>query len=127
MEDNVRKFISTPDDEMDFTKLDALPYGSILIDEEGKILFYNSQEEERTGLKRKSVLGKNFFTEVAPCAQVREFRDQYKATVGNLGVLASFRFHFPLPRRPRDVQILLASFRYMGQVLCLIIASDLTM
>jgi photoactive yellow protein len=109
---------------MDLDKLDGLPFGAILIDEEGKIIFYNEREEQLAGHRRESVLGKNFFTEVAPCAQVREFYGPFKRAIGQLGVIASFRFHFPLPGRPRDVQIQLASFRHAGQLLCLIIAGD---
>jgi photoactive yellow protein len=116
----------TPSGEIDFEKLDSLPFGVILVDAEGKILFYNKQEERRAGRRRRSVLGKNFFTEVAPCAQVREFYEQYKRVVGDTGVIASFRFHFTLPGRPRDVQILMASFRHKGELLCLIIAGDLS-
>jgi photoactive yellow protein len=119
---NLRRL--TSQDEIDFDKLDALPYGIILVDADGTILFYNQEEEEQAGRKRGDVLGKNFFTEVAPCAQVRDFYDQFREAVSKLGVIASFRFHYPLPGRPRDVQIQLASFRHEGQLLCLIIAAD---
>lgn len=116
----------TSQGEMDFDKLDALPYGAILVDEEGKILFYNKEEEERAGRAREDVLDKNFFTEVAPCAQIRDFHEQFKKVVGELGAIATFRFHFPLPGRSRDVEIRLVSFKHAGQLLCLIMASDLT-
>jgi photoactive yellow protein len=115
----------TDEDELDFDKLDALPYGAILVDAEGRILFYNKYEEEMAGHAREDVLGKNFFTEVAPCAQVRDFYEQFKKAVGGLGVIATFQFHFPLPGRPRDVEITLSSFRHAGQALCLIIAGDI--
>jgi photoactive yellow protein len=116
-----------PDGELDYDKLDSLPFGTILVDSDGTILFYNREEEEKAGMSRADVIGKNFFTEVAPCAQVRDFYDQFKEAVKALGVIASFKFHFPLPRRPRDVEITLASFKFAGQVLCLIIAGDITL
>jgi photoactive yellow protein len=116
----------TSDDELDFDKLDNLPYGAILVDAEGNILFYNKYEEKVMGHNREDVLGKNFFTEVAPCAQVRDFYDQFKRAVGSLGVIATFEFHFPIPGRERHVEVTLSSFTHAGQALCLIIAGDLT-
>lgn len=112
---------------MDFDRFDALPFGTILVDAEGTIIFYNKAEEHQAGRARENVLGKNFFTDVAPCAQVRAFHRQFKTAVAKLGVIAAFNFHYQLPGRPRNVQITLASFQYMGQVLCLIIASDVTL
>lgn len=113
-----------PQAEMDFDKFDSLPFGAILVDADGTILFYNKEEESKAGRSRVDVIGKNFFTDVAPCAQVRDFHSRFRSAVANLGVIATFSFHFPLPGRPRDVQILLTSFRHAGQLLCLIVAAD---
>lgn len=113
-------------EEVDFAQLDVLPFGAILVDKEGVILFYNKHEETRMGMRRTSVLGKNFFTEVAPCAQVKDFYGRFRRAVTKTGVIASFKFHFPLPPRARDVHILMASFLHGTELLCLIIVGDLT-
>lgn len=52
-------------------ELDRLPFGAIRLDKAGKILNYNQTEAELSGRKKESVIGKNFFTEVAPCGRTR--------------------------------------------------------
>ncbi len=58
-------------------ELDALPYGAIKLDRQGTILSYNASEARLSGRTPESVIGRNFFTEVAPCTQVREFYDRF--------------------------------------------------
>jgi photoactive yellow protein len=116
-------FSNTP--EIDSSLLDALPFGVILLDENGVILFYNRSEESSAGRDRREVVGRNFFTKIAPCAQVQDFYGQFLESVQKPGWIASFNFHYPLPNRARDVEIILASFVHEGDVLCLIMARDL--
>jgi photoactive yellow protein len=120
----VKRFPTVPMTERDFTTLDSLPFGAILVDEAGKILFYNRTEESKAKRKRADVLGKNFF-DVAPCARVKEYRGQFLEVVKEPGFIASFHFHYSPPGRVREVEITLASFLYQSVLLCLIIASDL--
>ena len=123
----VKKFeLPSAPRERDFTTLDNLPFGAILVDAAGKILYYNRSEEERASLKREDLLEKNFF-EIAPCAQVREFHDQFLEVVQEPGFTAEFRFNFSLPgQSPRDVKITMASFQHKGELLCLITVNDVT-
>ena len=112
--------------EIDFATLDLLPYGIIVVDETGTILYYNAREEQIAERRREDVIGKNFFTEVAPCTQVREFHGRFKETVLRAGSVADFHFRFPFPGRPREVEISLTSFEKDGALLCLISVSDVT-
>jgi photoactive yellow protein len=112
--------------QVDFSTLDLLPYGIIVVDEKGAILYYNTREEQIAGRRREDVLGRNFFTEVAPCAQVHEFYDQFQETMNREGWVANFMFRFPFPDQPRDVEISLTSFEKEGARLCLITVSDIT-
>ena len=48
-------------------ELNSLELGVVEIDDEGKILSYNSWESRLSGLSRAQVIGRNFFTQVAPC------------------------------------------------------------
>lgn len=112
--------------DIDFATLDLLPYGIIVVDEEGKILYYNAREEQIANRQREDVLGKNFFTEVAPCTQVQEFYGRFKETMHRAGLVADFHFHFPFPERPREVEITLTSFQKDSSNLCLISVSDVT-
>ncbi len=111
---------------VDFATLDLLPYGIIVVDEEGKILYYNAREEEIANRQREDVLGKNFFSEIAPCTQVQEFYGRFKETMHRAGLVADFHFRFPFPERPREVEITLTSFQKDGSNLCLISVSDVT-
>jgi photoactive yellow protein len=117
---------SRDESRIDFATLDLLPYGIIVVDEDGVILYYNAREEEIANRRREEVLGKNFFSEVAPCAQVREFYGRFKETMERAGLVADFHFHFPFPERPREVEITLTSFQKDDLNLCLISVSDVT-
>lgn len=111
---------------VDFATLDLLPYGIIVTDEDGKVLYYNAREEQIACRQREDVIGKNFFTEVAPCAQVREFYGRFRHTMHTEGSVANFHFTFPFPKRPREVEISLTSFENRGALLCMISVADVT-
>ena len=118
---------SRGDAEPDLATLDLLPYGIIVVDAEGRILYYNRREEEIAGRRREDVIGRNFFTEVAPCTQVLDFHARFRESVRGGGARSSpFRFRFADPRRPREVEITLSCFESGGQPACLIAVSDLT-
>jgi two-component system cell cycle sensor histidine kinase/response regulator CckA len=112
--------------EIDFKTLDLLPYGIIVVDEQGLILYYNRREEQIAGRRREDVVGKNFFREVAPCAQVKEFHGRFEEAMQSTGIVANFNFTFPFPDSPREVEISLSSFRKDNSQLCLISVSDVT-
>ena len=57
--------------------LDCLPVGVIRVSKDGVISAYNRFESERFGYQAVEVLGRNFFTEVAPCTSVREFHGRF--------------------------------------------------
>ena len=67
--------------EFSQTQLDALPVGIIELDREGRICLYNRREAEYSGLDRARVVGKRFFTEVAPCTHVAEFHGRFEQLV----------------------------------------------
>jgi photoactive yellow protein len=49
------------------TELDALDFGVIKMDPDGRIVAYNRYESEAAGLSRERVLTRNFFTQIGPC------------------------------------------------------------
>ena len=65
-------------DSMSTQERDNLPYGIIKLDESGTILEYNMMESAITGLDPHDVLGKNFFTDVAPCTKTPEFFGKFQ-------------------------------------------------
>lgn len=78
---------------LDAAQLDALPWGTIQLDPAGQVLSYNAAEERIAGRSRVQTLGRNFFTEVAPCTGVREFRGTYDELVRS-GSPGPVRFEF---------------------------------
>ena len=52
---------------MDEGDLDALPFGVVGMTPDGSVTIYNRTESELAGLSRDTVVGHNFFYEVAPC------------------------------------------------------------
>jgi len=78
--------------------LDTLPFGVIRVDGAGKILSYSRGEAAYSGLSPSKVIGKNFFTQVAPCTKVKEFAgelEKLRATRANGTTGLSFVFKFP--------------------------------
>lgn len=48
-------------------RLDQLPYGVVVLQADNIVETYNACEERHSGLPRSTVIGRNFFVEVAPC------------------------------------------------------------
>jgi photoactive yellow protein len=94
-------------DRMSTEELDALPFGAIRLDKDGKILAYNMTESKLTGRDPKRVIGRNFFTDVAPCTNVQTFAGRFREGVakGDMHVIFPYRFDFEMA--PRDVTVTL--------------------
>src|SRR5687767_1986278 len=88
-------------------ELDELPYGAIRLDKEGRILSYNRYESTLSGVPQESARGKNFFKDVAPCTDVKEFHGRFKEGVARKKLHEKFRYHFPFKKNPRTVLITL--------------------
>jgi photoactive yellow protein len=115
-----------PPSIIDFATLELLPYGVIVVNAEGVVLFYNRREEEIAGKQRAEVLGRNFFTQVAPCTLVQAFHGRFLEVMAQGLDSAEFHFVFPFVRGPREVQISLHPFIKDGEALCVIFVADLT-
>ena len=98
--------------------LDGLPYGAILLDESGRILSYNDTESRMARLPIEAVLGRNFFTEVAPCTRVKEFEGRFRALASGQSLpVVSFDFVFPFPFGAQRVAVLLTRGANPGTVI----------
>jgi len=89
--------------------LDALPYGAIQISGEGIITAYNHGESALSGLSLASVIGKDFFREVAPCTAVQQFRGKLEnlRAKGENG-RAKLRFVFKFAHGSKLVEVAMA-------------------
>lgn len=92
-------------DSLSVEELDNLPCGAIQLDIEGKILKFNEYESQLAQLNKESVIGKNFFKEVAPCTDVQEFYGLFKEGVQKKQLYEKFRYHFAFKQNPRNVLV----------------------
>ncbi len=94
-------------ESMSRQELDALPHGVIQLDAQGTVLRFNAYEEQLSGLTQANVLGKNFFKQVAPCTDVKEFYGRFREGVAAGKLHCKFRYHFAFKQNPRDVTVTL--------------------
>lgn len=80
--------------ELSYEELNALPFGIILLSQDGTITFYNSAEENLSHKTADEVIGQNFFTEIAPCTQVKGFQGNFQNFISGNDVSKSFSFTF---------------------------------
>ncbi len=92
-------------DTMTSDELDALPHGMIQLDATGRILRYNAVESRLASLPQAEAIGKQFFTEIAPCTKVQQFYGSFKDGVVRESLDTSFQFHFAFKQAPRDVTV----------------------
>lgn len=91
--------------KMSDTQLNKLAFGAIELDSTGKILKYNAVEGAITGRDPKAVIGKSFFTEVAPCTNRAEFKGVFDAGVRNKDLNTMFEYVFDHQMKPTKVKI----------------------
>ena len=91
--------------KMDDDQIDGLAFGAIQLDENGTILRYNAAEGGITGRNPDEVIGRNFFTDVAPCTNSPEFKGEFDKGVkaGELNTL--FEYVFDYQMQPTKVKV----------------------
>ncbi|AUX40007.1 hypothetical protein SOCE26_014020 [Sorangium cellulosum] len=90
---------------LDERGLDAQPFGIIRLDRNGTVLSYNLYEENQARRKRQDVLGKNFFTDIAPCSRVKRFYGRFLLGIEQRELNATFGFVFHFPHKTRNVDV----------------------
>lgn len=90
---------------MSRAEVDALAYGVVKVDNEGKVLLYNKYESDLGGITPAAAEGKSFFTDIAPCTNNPLFRGAFKSGVesGNLNHLFPYTFTYRMS--PTNVQV----------------------
>jgi photoactive yellow protein len=93
---------------MSDAELDALPFGVICLDPDGKVLRYNLAEARLARLDRAQVLGKNFFRRIAPCTATPEFEGRVRAFFAATHPVDRFTylFDFKFGAQHVDVELL---------------------
>ena len=88
-------------------QLDALPFGAIQLDREGTILQFNEYEANLSNRRAPETLGRNFFREVAPCTNVREFYGRFRDGLEAGALNVAFDYRFAFKQAPRNVRVTL--------------------
>ena len=96
--DNALSKMSTQD-------VDKLAFGAIELDKNGTILKYNAAEGALTGRDPASVIGKNFFRDVAPCTAKPSFKGVFDAGVKNGDLNTMFEYVFDYQMKPTKVKV----------------------
>lgn len=86
-------------------QLDELPFGVIELDAAGVVTAFNRAEAALAHTQVERVLGRNFFTEVAPCTAVREFEGRFRQFLHSDKKLEQFDFTFSFREGPVGVEI----------------------
>lgn len=88
-------------------QLDELPFGIIDLDPQATVMAYNRAEANLSRLQAEQVIGRNFFTEVAPCTAVKEFQGRFREFISGGERTMRFSFTFSFRHGPVDVEIFL--------------------
>ena len=77
-------------------EIDRLAFGTIQLDAAGVILQFNLMEGKITGRDPAKMIGRNFFTDVAPCADTPIFKGTFDKGVrsGTLNVMFEYTFDY---------------------------------
>ncbi len=86
-------------------EIDCLAFGAIELDAEGVIKQYNMTEGQITGRDPKTVIGKNFFLEVAPCTNRPTFRGKFDRGVRAGDLNTMFHYTFDYNMKPMRVKV----------------------
>jgi photoactive yellow protein len=85
-------------------ELDAAPLGVVIVDRHGTILEYNAYERSLAHMGNRDVIGRNFFTDVAPCTAIRDFQGRFGEFLdSNETAVEPFEFVFAFPHGPERV------------------------
>lgn len=90
---------------MTSAQIDGLAFGAIQLDSTGRVLAYSRTEGDITGRRPEDVIGKNFFTEVAPCTRRPEFYGRFQEGVKRGSLSTVFDYVFDYKMNPTKVRV----------------------
>jgi len=87
------------------TEADTLDFGVVKVDDAGVIHLFNKYESELAGIAPNDAIGKNYFTQLAPCTNNRLFFGRFKDGVAANSLNVALPYTFTYKMRPTNVQI----------------------
>jgi photoactive yellow protein len=91
--------------EADEEALYEAPFGVVRLDDDGTVEFYNRYESELSGVDPSDAVGKNFFTQLAPCSNNQLFQGQFEKGVRRDRLDERFTYTFTYKMRPTLVDV----------------------
>lgn len=90
---------------MTTVEFDALLFGLIRLDHDGVVRAYNAWEAQMARHDPRKVIGRNFFTEIAPCTNVAGFRGKLDELIHSAYKSHVFDYEFAFPWGTRNVRV----------------------
>lgn len=87
--------------------IDNMAFGAVELDARATILRYNKAEGDITGRNPAAVIGKNFFSDVAPCTRHPDFHGRFQDLVAGKIGSAKFDFTFDYQMKPTRVSVIM--------------------
>ena len=84
---------------------ELLPFGAIMVNQQGDVMRYNHVESGIAGRSVGEVVGKNFFNDVAPCAKGQAFYNHFFRAVADGHVNTMFDYQFDYKMQATSVRI----------------------
>ena len=91
--------------KMSQAQLDSLAFGVIQVDDQGIVKSYNKYESELGNTPIPEAIGKNFFTQVAPCTNNRLIYGRFKEGVAANQLEFEVNYVFTYKIKPVNVTI----------------------
>lgn len=79
------------------TLFDSLPLGVVVLNAKGEVVIFNREEARLARRSRDRVIGRTFFTEIAPCMNVQELGLSFERNIGREPIDVTIDFSFPFP------------------------------
>jgi photoactive yellow protein len=90
-------------------ELDQLPFGVIVVDRAGVILEYNQYERDIAHMGTRKVIGRNFFSDIAPCTAIQDFQGRFGDFLKSPNTsIEPFEFVFAFPHGAQRVTVIFA-------------------
>lgn len=86
-------------------ELDALPFGVLKLDAQGRIVGYNRVEAEIAELDFARQINHNLFTEIAPCMDNPFFRGRFEDGIRSGALALDFEFETDLDPRAEHLRV----------------------
>ena len=84
---------------------DAQGFGVVQVSDDGTIQLYNQWESTLAGVAPTAAVGRNFFTQVAPCTNNRLVHVKFKDGVARGALDTEFSYTFTYKMKPTNVAI----------------------